>query len=936
MRRGRFDVAWLSLYDVAEQYLPLIRGHSPATRIVVDSTDVAWVREHRGALLSGDPAALAAAERTQARERAVFSAADLNVAISAADAEPTRQLAPAVPVSIVSQVQPFAPVDSSPAGRRELLFVGNFQHAPNVDAAIDFHRAVWPLVRAAVPDAHLVLAGTSPPPEVVALAGDRVTVTGWVPSLHPYLDRARVSIAWLRYGAGVKGKITEAVAAGVPVVTTTVGAEGMDLVHGEHVLIADTPEEFARAVARLFADDALWQRLVAQAHGHLEALLGPEAVRGALRRVLALAAPPRWQTGAEDPSLGETLAGFAQAHPVGAPATLVITVAPGDPEAPQRAYERVLALVAERGLDLDAMADIEITPWPEPLPVPARTWSGVPGTRAPRAARRPVPELAVAVRLSGDPATAQAQLSALRSSVPPEVDTVLLAPASLPGAWSGTLGTSGAKVIPCPTQAGRSQLLDLALEATRAETIVTLGALALPAPGWLPALSDALQRGAVIAAPLIDGVAGLRAGPDGSLWPRSLDTEPLDALALDCLAARRETWRAAPHALSAREGHAELQLAAWAGGPGALAVAPAAAVGRLQTAPVSVVICTRDRAEEITDAVSLLVAHGVTREGGEIIVVDNGSSDGTDELVRELAARHPGVRLIVEPTPGLSHARNAGAAAARNELLCYLDDDARPTSGWREHIAWALTRPGVAAAGGPVCALWPPEREAGWPPPGLEGALSVLDGGELLRTLTPPEIVYGANWAIRRSALRAAGGFDTHLGYSPEVRIGSEEVAVAWRLHLREIGVTLFVPEAAVGHRIDPRRLHDGFVLGRMLAVGIEHAHLRAEREGTAVTRLVGDAREAAHSLMSAVPLEGTLTLEEAFARVSGASAPLQTRTRAAEALGLLAATVLLAGEQVLEAAALRLVLRPEHLRGLLAAPAPAAARGSAGAVRSP
>ncbi len=84
--RGRFDVAWLSVYDVAQRYVPVIRRHSPATRVIVDSTDVNWAREHRGAELADDHFALAGAQHTRGRERAVFQTADLNIAISEPDA----------------------------------------------------------------------------------------------------------------------------------------------------------------------------------------------------------------------------------------------------------------------------------------------------------------------------------------------------------------------------------------------------------------------------------------------------------------------------------------------------------------------------------------------------------------------------------------------------------------------------------------------------------------------------------------------------------------------------------------------------------------------------------------------------------------------------------------------------------------------------------
>ncbi|HZU40278.1 MAG TPA: glycosyltransferase [Solirubrobacteraceae bacterium] len=837
LERGAFDVAWLSLYDVAEQYLPLIRRHAPGTRVIVDSSDIQWVRQHRGAELAGDAEALAAAERTRERERAVYSAADLNVAISPADAQATRELAPDVPLAVVSMAQSFAPVSVERAGRAGVVFVGNFHHAPNVDAVLHFHHAIWPEIRAALPDAHLTLVGTAPPPEVEALAAGDVTVTGWVPSVAPYLERALVSVAPLRYGAGVKGKIAEAIAAGLPVVTTAIGAEGMELLDGEHALVADEPAAFARAVIALHEDAELWSRIARQAPPHLDAVMGSAVARAGLREALRAVAPPS---------------------------------ADAPPSLPGRPTRR----------------------------------------RA---------EVAVAIHPAIDAPTLAHQLSRVNAALAGEAVDLLVIAAGHDGATAQTLAAAhGGRLLRCTEHRGRAEFIELALEATRAPVLVTLGTLALPRPGFLAPLVRAVSGGASFAGPLLDGAAGLRVAADGSLWPRDPERHELDALPLDCLAASRETWCAAPLRLSPREGHIEHQLAQWAASRGALAVCPEATVERVDAGPVSVVICTRDRAQELPDAVALLVACGATKGRGEVIIVDNGSTDATPELAAELAAAHPGVRVVREERAGLSHARNAGARAASNDQICYLDDDARPAPGWRSSLAWALRLHGVASAGGPICGLWPAARPEGWPPPGLEGTLSILDAGDSIRALDPPEIIYGANWAIRRDALAATGGFDSHLGYSPEVRIGGEEVAIAWRLYLRRLGITLYLPEAAVGHRIDEGRLHDGFVVERMFKVGIEHAHLRAEREGKGQARMLAEADQAAGQLLRLVALEGEMSLEEALARVQGAPLPLRDRATASEALGLLGATVLLLGEHEVEIHELRLRLRPEHLRGLL------------------
>lgn len=370
---GQFDVAWLSFFHIAEQYTDLIRTYSPATAIIVDSVDIHHVRETRGAMLANDSQGLIAAARTRERERLAYSAAHANVAVSEVDASHLRELAPDVPAHVVSNIHRLPELRSSVTGRSDVLFVGNFRHAPNVDAVLWFYTACWPQVLAEMPDAHLRIVGTEPPEVFTQIAGPNVTVEGWVPSIEPYLERARVSIAPLRFGAGVKGKIGEAMAAGVPVVTTSIGNEGMGMVHGEHALIADSPEEFATGVVTLLRDDALWERVSESGRSLLARTFDVESSRAAVTRLLRDVSPERWQAAADAPWLSDLLQAYADAHSSGDPALLVLTYPVQDPDAGDAALVRVTELAEQLGLDLEGMADIEIAGWHEAYVAPSRT-----------------------------------------------------------------------------------------------------------------------------------------------------------------------------------------------------------------------------------------------------------------------------------------------------------------------------------------------------------------------------------------------------------------------------------------------------------------------------------------------------------------------------------------------------------------------------------
>ena len=154
----------------------------------------------------------------------------------------------------------FAPEDfrpSQPPVARDperLLFLGSMDYGPNVDGTTWFVSEVLPLIRAERPALTLDIVGANPVPEVKALAGQGVRVLGRVPEVSPHLEGAAAMLVPLRIGGGTRLKIVEALAMNTPVVSTTIGAEGLGLVHKEHLLLADTPETFARATLELLDD----------------------------------------------------------------------------------------------------------------------------------------------------------------------------------------------------------------------------------------------------------------------------------------------------------------------------------------------------------------------------------------------------------------------------------------------------------------------------------------------------------------------------------------------------------------------------------------------------------------------------------------------------------------------------------------------------------
>ena len=940
LRDGRFDVAFISFFYNAELYLPLIRRLSPLTRIIVDSVDVHFVRERRGAELSRDSVAHMQSEQTRRREQAIYTQADALVAVSEPDAEALRELAPDVPTFVVSNVHPAATPGPGFEARRGLVFVGSFYHFPNVDGVLDFHRRVWPRIQSQLRGVPLFLVGREPPAEVLALDGGQVTVTGRVPETAPYLDAARVSIAPLRFGAGVKGKIGEAMSHGVPVVTTTTGAEGMGLRHGEHALIADSPDAFAAAVVALHEDQAMWESISASSLAHIDHSLGVGATDESLARLLTAVVRTPFLISAGSASAPTALATYARAFAPGDPTALVITVPEGDPVAAHAAFTAAASTLSAEGFELEAVADVTIAPLPEAPILPGRAvnvddapalgtscerWQQA-GSRSAAppspASARPAktPRAAVLIHALGDLEALAAQMQSVRAALPePDTEIVLVADDGGPSMQHALRRLSGVKLIRGTRPMGRVEAWQLAARATRAPYVVALSPLALPTPGSLEILLETVRGGAAMAGPVVQGAAGLRAGEDGSLWPRNdADDGDLDALALDCLALPRELLAGTVPFWPRGEGMFETQMAHWARSHGRLTLATGATVARLGEPEASVIVCTRDRASELPDCVGLLLACGAT----DIIIVDDNSTDATAAVAAELALRSGGrVRVVKSPEGGLCHARNVGAAAARHNALLYIDDDSRPAPGWLEHLSRALVRDGIVNAGGPISALWPQERVTGWPGRDLEAYLSILDLGDTENVIRAPHhFVYGANWAVRRDALAAVGGFDPAFGPGPDARINGDEISVVLRIAERGIGLSLYTPGAAVGHRIHPNRISDGFLLQRAMCSGVEHPRHSHALGNMGADELVAAAEAAVRHLHDAGPIEGDVSVAGALEQIAMTQAPLSVQVRSASALGQLAASAALLGEDEVILPNLRLRITPASLlRGLAA-----------------
>ena len=285
--RGReFDLVILSRHYVAAPFLGLVRLHAPQARLAFDTVDLHYLREQRAAELAGDAALARHAAATRAQELKLIRESDVTLVVSPVEQELLARDAPGARVEVLSNVHEVYGCRKPFGERRDLVFVGGFQHPPNTDAVEWFAGEVFVRVRAELPGVRFHVIGSRVPPAIRALADDAVIVHGFVEDILPHMDGCRISVAPLRYGAGVKGKVNMAMSCGLPVVATTVAVEGMHVVAGSDVLVADDAAAFAAAVVRLYRDEALWNTLSANGLANVERHFSFAAARAAVERLL--------------------------------------------------------------------------------------------------------------------------------------------------------------------------------------------------------------------------------------------------------------------------------------------------------------------------------------------------------------------------------------------------------------------------------------------------------------------------------------------------------------------------------------------------------------------------------------------------------------------------------------------------------------------------
>lgn len=276
---NKFIAVWMEFYYTAEYYLPRVRILQPECPVIIDTVDVHFYRLRLKYNLTKNPEDLKEAGETLSRELSVYKKADLVITVTQEDADILKKEISEIRIGIIPNIHDIVPSLKEKKDKNKLIFIGSFQHKPNVDAVQYFCQKVMPLLKDRLPKIDFNVIGANPPEELKKFEGEHIHFLGFVPSVAPCLHESYISVAPLRYGAGMKGKIGEAMAHGVPVITTSIGIQGMDLRHKENIMVADQPEKYADCIVELLSNDNLYKKIAENAVEYIKINFTQEQIK---------------------------------------------------------------------------------------------------------------------------------------------------------------------------------------------------------------------------------------------------------------------------------------------------------------------------------------------------------------------------------------------------------------------------------------------------------------------------------------------------------------------------------------------------------------------------------------------------------------------------------------------------------------------------------
>jgi glycosyltransferase involved in cell wall biosynthesis len=256
-----FGQIWLSRGPVSYPYLNSVVENAPLTKIIFNTIDLHFLREQRERDISGAIAEVSNDAPTKMMEYELIERTHLTLLVSTLELDllqekfPTKQF---FCMPLIYQNSEYSEIEFSL--RRDLIFIGSFNHTPNWDGLKWFLTEIYPRVRKVLPGIKVNIVGQNPPTELTKMSKEDsgIVVHGFVEDVEALFASSKVSIAPLRFGAGAKGKVVHALTNSVPVIATTIAVEGMNLDPNVDLVVRDDPDEFADALIELYSHEQIW------------------------------------------------------------------------------------------------------------------------------------------------------------------------------------------------------------------------------------------------------------------------------------------------------------------------------------------------------------------------------------------------------------------------------------------------------------------------------------------------------------------------------------------------------------------------------------------------------------------------------------------------------------------------------------------------------
>jgi glycosyltransferase involved in cell wall biosynthesis len=267
---ARYDLVIFSRVETAQRFMGTVKDFCQKAKTLFITVDLHFLRLERTAALENSKSLVMRAKKIKKQELDMMKQMDISTVISTYEYDLLSKVIPKIKLRLLPYTRRIDKKIKAFEDRKNIVFVGNFRHPPNIDAVKFFVSEIMPHIRKLIPDLKFYIVGSQMTKEIKALRASDIVIQGFVQDLSSFLSTFKLSVAPLRLGAGIKGKIGTSLSLGLPVISTSIGTEGMGLKNKENVIIEDKTKAFAEKLVSTYKDKRLWDKLSKNGLDHAE------------------------------------------------------------------------------------------------------------------------------------------------------------------------------------------------------------------------------------------------------------------------------------------------------------------------------------------------------------------------------------------------------------------------------------------------------------------------------------------------------------------------------------------------------------------------------------------------------------------------------------------------------------------------------------------